>query len=153
VGLRLPPVDENQKVLNAMTWQLHTYGASEVARPDVVAWIEGPHAFGADAHSRLRSDRLYLVRHDQFVAASIPLRGHNGDAEQLTSAMSAGFWRSSQSLWRIGVSARYADRYISSNFLMRAVTASGRSIDQKWPASTYSTATLAALGMYSREFS
>ena len=49
--------------------------------------------------------------------------------------------------------AQDADAYISSNFLIRAVTASGRSIDQKWPASTYSTATLAALGMYSREFS
>jgi hypothetical protein len=48
---------------------------------------------------------------------------------------------------------RDADRYICSNFLIRAVTASGRSIDQEWPASTYSTATLAALGMYSRQFS
>jgi hypothetical protein len=72
-----------------MTWQLHAYGASEVARPDVPAWIEGPHAFGSDAHGRLRSDRLYLVRPDQFVAASVPLRGNNGDAEQLKSAMSA----------------------------------------------------------------
>jgi 2-polyprenyl-6-methoxyphenol hydroxylase-like FAD-dependent oxidoreductase len=89
VGLRLPPVEENQQALNAMTWQLHTYGAGDVARPDVPAWIEGPHAFGSDTHERLRSDRLYLVRPDQFVAASVPLRGNDGDAEQLKSAMSA----------------------------------------------------------------
>ena len=89
VGLRLPPVEENQKALNAMTWQLHTYGAGEVTRPNVPAWIEGPHAFGSDTHGRLRSDRLYLVRPDEFVAASIPLRDSSGDAAQLRSAMAA----------------------------------------------------------------
>ena len=72
-----------------MTWQLHTYGADEVARPDVPAWIEGPHAFGSDEHSRLRSDRLYLIRPDQFVAASIPLRGNSADAAQLKLALAA----------------------------------------------------------------
>lgn len=63
--------------------------ALDPARADVAAWMEGPHAFGAGAHDRLGSDRLSLVRPDQFVAASIPLRGNNGDAEQLKSAMSA----------------------------------------------------------------
>ena len=89
VGLRLPPVAENQQALSTMTWQLHTYGAGEVARPDVPAWIEGPHAFGSDEHSRLRSDRLYLIRPDQFVAASIPLRGNSADAAQLKLALAA----------------------------------------------------------------
>ncbi len=89
VGLRLPPVEGNQKALNVMNWQLHTYGAGEVARPDVPAWIAGPHAFGSDPHGKLRRDRLYLVRPDEFVAASIPLRGNSADAAQLRSAMAA----------------------------------------------------------------
>lgn len=89
VGLRLPPVEENQQALNAMAWQLHTYGSGKVVRPDVPAWIEGPHAFGSDGHGRLRSDRLYLVRPDQYVAASIPLRGESGDATELRLAMAA----------------------------------------------------------------
>ena len=90
VGLRLPPVDKNQQALNTMTWQLHSYGAGEVTRPDIPAWIEGPHGFRSDSHGRLRSDRLYLVRPDEFVAASIPLRG-NGlvDASQSRSALAA----------------------------------------------------------------
>jgi hypothetical protein len=37
----------------------------------------------------LRPDRLYLVRPDEFVAASIPLRGNSVDAAQLRSAMAA----------------------------------------------------------------
>ena len=74
VGLRLPPVEENQPALATMTWQLHTYGAGDVTRPNVPAWIEGPHAFGPDEHRRLRSDRLYLIRPDQFVAASFPCK-------------------------------------------------------------------------------
>jgi 2-polyprenyl-6-methoxyphenol hydroxylase-like FAD-dependent oxidoreductase len=89
VGLRLPPVGENQQALNTMTWQLHTYGCSGFARPDVPAWIEGPHAFGADGHGHLRSDRLYLVRPDQYVAASIPVRGHTADAAELGLAIAA----------------------------------------------------------------
>jgi 2-polyprenyl-6-methoxyphenol hydroxylase-like FAD-dependent oxidoreductase len=90
VGLRLPPVEKNQQALNTMTWQLHSYGAGEVTRPDIPAWIEGPHAFGSDPNGRLRSDRLYLVRPDEFVAASIPLRGNGvADASQLRSALAA----------------------------------------------------------------
>jgi hypothetical protein len=89
VGLRLPPVEANDEPLGAMTWQLHTYGAGQVARPEVPVWIEGPRAFGADPHGRLRPDRLYLVRPDEFVAASIPLRGNSVDAAQLRSAMAA----------------------------------------------------------------
>jgi 2-polyprenyl-6-methoxyphenol hydroxylase-like FAD-dependent oxidoreductase len=88
VGVRLPPVGENQQALTTMTWQLHTYGAT-VDRPDVPAWIDGPHAFGADDRGRLRSDRLYLVRPDQFVAASIPLQRNVIDDAQLRAAMSA----------------------------------------------------------------
>jgi hypothetical protein len=89
VGLRLPPVERNQQALATMTWQLHTYGAGDVSRPDVPSWVEGPHTFGADPQRRLGSDRLYLVRPDQFVAASIPLRGRILDADQLQAAMLA----------------------------------------------------------------
>lgn len=87
VGLRLPPVGDNQRALDTMAWQLHTYGAGEVVRPDVPAWLEGPREFGTDRHGRLRSDRLYLVRPDQFVAASIALRGNTLDPVQLRDAL------------------------------------------------------------------
>jgi 2-polyprenyl-6-methoxyphenol hydroxylase-like FAD-dependent oxidoreductase len=93
VGLRLPPVGANQQALNAMTWQLHTYGAGDVTRPEVPDWVAGPHAFGVDPHGHLRSDRLYLVRPDEFVAASIPLPGNRVDAGQLKLATSAHFFR------------------------------------------------------------
>ena len=89
VGLRLPPVDGNQESLRTMTWQLHTYGAAEVARPEMPAYIDGPHAFGADPRGHLKSDRLYLIRPDEFVAASIPLRQNTADAPLLQSAMAA----------------------------------------------------------------
>lgn len=89
VGRRLPPVADNQQALDTMAWQLHTYRAGDVARPDVPAWVEGPHAFGPDEQHRLRSDRLYLVRPDQFVAASIPLWGSGVDSAQLRSAIAA----------------------------------------------------------------
>lgn len=89
VGRRVPPVDGNQGELRDMNWQLHTYGAGDVARPAVPEWIEGPIAFGADPTSRLRADRVYLIRPDQFVAASIPLRQNQIDRVQLRSAMAA----------------------------------------------------------------
>ena len=89
VGRRLPPVQDNQRSLRDMTWQLHTYGAANVIRPDAPDWITGPHAFGSDPHGRLRADRLYLVRPDQFVAASIPLRNNTIDPAQLRSTMTA----------------------------------------------------------------
>ena len=89
VGRRVPPVDGNHEALRAMTWQLHTYGAGEVQRPEVPDWVQGPTAFGADPQSRLRPDRLYLIRPDEFVAASIPLQGNNVDVAQLRAAMSA----------------------------------------------------------------
>jgi 2-polyprenyl-6-methoxyphenol hydroxylase-like FAD-dependent oxidoreductase len=87
VGLRLPPVADNQRALDTMTWQLHTYGAGTVVRPEVPEWIDGPRDFGADRRGQLRSDRLYLVRPDQYVVASIPLRGSQTDAEQLRDAL------------------------------------------------------------------
>jgi hypothetical protein len=89
VGRRLSPVADNQQSLRDMTWQLHAYGAADVARPEVPDWISGPLAFPADPQKRLRADRIYLVRPDQFVAASIPLRGNTIDAHQLRSAMAA----------------------------------------------------------------
>ena len=87
MGRCLPPVDGNHESLRAMTWQLHTYGAGEVQRPEVPDWVQGPTAFGADPQSRLRPDRLYLIRPDEFVAASIPLQGNNIDVAQLRAAM------------------------------------------------------------------
>ena len=87
VGLRLPPVENNNEPLRSMSWQLHAYGASNVARPDLPDWIDGPHKFGADGRGSLKSDRLYLVRPDGFVAASIPLHEGIADNAQLRSAI------------------------------------------------------------------
>jgi hypothetical protein len=87
VGRRVPPVADNQGALRAMTWQLHTYGAGDVARPAVPEWMDGPKTFSADPQRRLRSDRLYLIRPDEFVAASIPLRHNIADAAQLRAAL------------------------------------------------------------------
>lgn len=89
VGRRLPPVQANQQALANMSWQLHGYGSGAINRPDVPEWVDGPSDFGPDAHGRLRSDRLYLVRPDQFVAASIALRGRHADACQLRAALHA----------------------------------------------------------------
>lgn len=89
VGLRLPPVGENHIALRSMSWQLHAYGAGAVARPDVPDWIEGPLVFPADPSGRLRRDRLYLVRPDGFVAASLPLAEGGADAREATAALMA----------------------------------------------------------------
>ncbi|MGP5089683.1 FAD-dependent monooxygenase [Brachybacterium tyrofermentans] len=78
VGLRLPPTAENAEALRALTWQLHTYGADAARPASIPAWVEGPFAFSPDVHGRLRTDRLYLVRPDGFVAASFPV--HAGAA-------------------------------------------------------------------------
>ncbi len=48
VGLRLPPVENNNEPLRSMSWQMHTYGPAKITRPDLPDWIEGPHAFPAD---------------------------------------------------------------------------------------------------------
>jgi 2-polyprenyl-6-methoxyphenol hydroxylase-like FAD-dependent oxidoreductase len=89
VGRRVPPVAGNQQALQDMTWQVHTYGAGTVARPDLPSGIADPRDFGADPHGRVRSDRAYLIRPDQFVAASIPLHQTVIDATQLRLALSA----------------------------------------------------------------
>ncbi|BBY20302.1 FAD-dependent monooxygenase [Mycobacterium stomatepiae] len=89
VGRRVPPVADNQHALRPMNWQLHTYGAGTVARPDMPNWVAGPTDFGVDPQGRLRSDRLYLIRPDQFVAASIPLQGKTVDDAQLHAAITA----------------------------------------------------------------
>jgi hypothetical protein len=39
--------------LRTLAWQLHTYG-TEVVRPDLPAWIEGPHHLPTDRKGRLR---------------------------------------------------------------------------------------------------
>jgi 2-polyprenyl-6-methoxyphenol hydroxylase-like FAD-dependent oxidoreductase len=77
VGLRLPPVPGNHVPLRTLAWQMHTYG-TEAARPDLPAWIEGPHHFPADHTGRLQAGRLYLIRPDGYIAASLPI--HSGQA-------------------------------------------------------------------------
>jgi hypothetical protein len=87
VALRLPPVANNNEPLRAMSWQIHTYGNPNVARSGLPGWIDGPHAFPADSRGRLRPDRLYLIRPDGFVAASVRLRDDVADEAQLRSAI------------------------------------------------------------------
>jgi 2-polyprenyl-6-methoxyphenol hydroxylase-like FAD-dependent oxidoreductase len=83
VGLRLPPVANNDEPLTRFAWALHTYG-TEVTRPDVPEWIEGPHSFPKDPNGRLSGDHAYLVRPDGFVAAAVPCA--SGVVDQLTLA-------------------------------------------------------------------
>ena len=93
VGLRLPPVHDNHLPLRTLAWQLHTYG-TQAARPDLPAWIEGPHHFPADHKGRLQAARLYLIRPDGYVAASLPIRfGHVSHAD-LQDALAAHQLRS-----------------------------------------------------------
>jgi hypothetical protein len=67
---------------------VHTYG-TEVTRADLPAWIEGPHRFPADQKGRLQAGRLYLIRPDGYVAASLPIdSGHVSDAD-LRDALAA----------------------------------------------------------------
>jgi 2-polyprenyl-6-methoxyphenol hydroxylase-like FAD-dependent oxidoreductase len=81
VGLRLPPVHGNARPLRTLAWQMHTYG-TPAARPDLPSWIEGPHHFPADPKGRLRPGRLYLIRPDGYVAASLPIHsGHVNDTD------------------------------------------------------------------------
>jgi 2-polyprenyl-6-methoxyphenol hydroxylase-like FAD-dependent oxidoreductase len=93
VGLRLPPVSDNHVPLRALAWQLHTYG-TQATRPDLPAWIEGPHHFPADQKGGLQAGRLYLIRPDGYVAASLPVNsGHVSDAD-LRDALTAHRLRS-----------------------------------------------------------
>jgi 2-polyprenyl-6-methoxyphenol hydroxylase-like FAD-dependent oxidoreductase len=88
VGLRLPPVPDNHVPLRTLAWQVHTYG-TEITRADLPAWIEGPHRFAADQKGRLQAGRLYLIRPDGYVAASLPIdSGHVSDAD-LRDALAA----------------------------------------------------------------
>jgi hypothetical protein len=57
VDLRLPPVPGNHVPLRTLAWQLHTYG-TEANRPELPAWIEGPHRFPADQTGRSQAGRF-----------------------------------------------------------------------------------------------
>jgi 2-polyprenyl-6-methoxyphenol hydroxylase-like FAD-dependent oxidoreductase len=90
VGLRLPPAGGNHEPLRSMTWQMHTYGAGEINRPDWPACLDRwPLCLRCRPHARLRSDRLYLARPDGFVAASVPLHDQVADKAQLRLAITA----------------------------------------------------------------
>jgi len=88
VGLRLPPVHDNHRPLRTLAWQVHTYG-TQAARPDLPAWIEGPHRFPADQKGRLQAGRLYLIRPDGYVAASLPVHAGHVSHADLRDAMAA----------------------------------------------------------------
>lgn len=89
VGLRLPPTAENAEALRSLSWQLHSCGI-EVARPaDAPDWIAGPFSFPPDPQGRLRSDRLYLVRPDGYVAASFPVHAGAVAAADVREALAA----------------------------------------------------------------
>jgi 2-polyprenyl-6-methoxyphenol hydroxylase-like FAD-dependent oxidoreductase len=87
VGLRLPPVDQNNEPLRAFSWQLHTYGAVGTDRPDIPDWIDGPHAFATDPHHSLNPKRVYLIRPDGFIAASIPRQDATINTTQLNASL------------------------------------------------------------------
>jgi hypothetical protein len=87
-GLRLPPVRDNHLPLRTLAWQLYTYGA-QAARPDLPAWIEGPHHFLADQKGRLQAGRLYLTWPDGYVAASLPIQSGHVSHADLRDALAA----------------------------------------------------------------
>ena len=74
--------------LRTLAWQLHTYG-TQAARPDLPAWIEGPHNFPADQRGRLQDGRLYLIRPDGYVAASLPIHSGHVNHADLQDALGA----------------------------------------------------------------
>ncbi|BDZ44841.1 FAD-dependent monooxygenase [Naasia aerilata] len=71
VGRRLPWTGENYDCLRSMRWQIHSYGADTAAVAVGLGSGLGvqAQAFRSAGSSRLRPDRLYLVRPDGFVAA------------------------------------------------------------------------------------
>ncbi|WP_353826875.1 FAD-dependent monooxygenase [Agromyces sp. SYSU T0242] len=77
VGKRLPYVagePSNFDALRSMRWQVHGYGAPATLVRRVATSLGLEHHVFPPAPGRLRSDRLYLVRPDGFVAAqaSVP---------------------------------------------------------------------------------
>ncbi|WP_239453450.1 MULTISPECIES: FAD-dependent monooxygenase [Microbacterium] len=71
VGRRLSWTGGNHAPLRRFTWQVHSYGLAQTDAAQAVARALGAEGtdFPADPYGRLRSDRLYLVRPDGFVAA------------------------------------------------------------------------------------
>lgn len=89
VGLRLPRVENNLESLRSLTWQLHGYGLDPVTPPRVPQWIEGPLHFGRDSRGQMSTDRLYLIRPDGYIAASLPTERGIVSQTVLSSALRA----------------------------------------------------------------
>jgi hypothetical protein len=72
VGRRLRWTGENFDCLRAFSWQVHAYSPRLRSAAEGTAGRLGIDAqvFGSPRNSSLRSDRLYLVRPDGFVAAA-----------------------------------------------------------------------------------
>jgi 2-polyprenyl-6-methoxyphenol hydroxylase-like FAD-dependent oxidoreductase len=72
VGRRLRWSGENFDALRSFSWQVHAYSPGLRSPAEATARRLGidVHVFGSPGPSRLRSDRLYLVRPDGFVAAA-----------------------------------------------------------------------------------
>lgn len=70
VGRRLPWAGANYEVLRSLQWQIHRYGQSTAAAPQIGIPV---HTFPpAPPATGLRPGRFYLVRPDGFVAAEAP---------------------------------------------------------------------------------
>jgi hypothetical protein len=81
-------VPGNHVPLRTLAWQLHTYGTQAI-RPDLPVWIEGPHHFPADHKGRLQAGRLYLIRPDGYIAASLPIHSGHVSGADLRDALAA----------------------------------------------------------------
>jgi len=66
-----------------------TPDGTQAGRPDLPAWIEGPHHFPADHKHRLQAGRLYLIRPDGYVAASLPIHYGHVNGADLRDALAA----------------------------------------------------------------
>ncbi|MGN6173533.1 MAG: hypothetical protein ACTHPS_11365, partial [Streptosporangiaceae bacterium] len=74
--------------VRARAWQLLTSGTPP-GRPDRPPWIDGPHHSPAHHKGRLQAGRLYLIRPDGYVAASLPIHSGHVSQADLNDALAA----------------------------------------------------------------